>query len=338
MKIQIICRGSKEHGLGHLFRTKAFANVASLDNDVEVIAIIQEELKCIFQNMNCCVHFVKKDKQILSYINKFSPDILVFDLLSIDKGVFLYCKENIKTIISISPIFEHMKSIDMLFTRSSIVPKIQGIKIYSGLKYSIFGDHIEIISDRKYRDNISRPELSVAICMGGGDAKNKTLLVLNTLLKYSSNLTIWVLLGEGYAHSYDELVSTVRANPQHEIILAKTVRSMWRVLGNCSLAILTGGLTTTEAVYAGLPTINLFEKHEHVKVISPEFFEKGVCINGGLLSNSSLRKVNQMIKRLDSNRELLWTLHEGCKGLLDQKGSERVVKVLKNVQNCEKNN
>ena len=329
MKILIIWKGSKEQGLGHLFRTKAFANLASFDNDVEVIAIIQEELKCIFQEINCCVHFVKKDKQALSYINKFSPDILAFDLLSIDNRVFLYCKENIKTIISISPIFEHMNSIDMLFTRSSVVPKIQGVKICSGLRYSIFGDHIENISDRKYRENISRPELSIAICMGGADAKNKTLLVLNTLLKYSSSLTIWVLLGEGYAHSYDELVSTVRANPQHEIILAKTVRSMWRVLGNCSLAILTGGLTTTEAVYAGLPTINLFEKKEYVNVISPEFFKKGACINGGLLSDNSLKKMNRLLKKIDNNRGLLWKMHRHCKGLLDQKGSERVLKKIK---------
>lgn len=329
MKIQIVCRGSKKHGLGHLFRSKSFANTASVDNEIEVIAIIQHDLECIFQNMNCCVHFVKGDSQVLSYVEKFLPDILVFDLLSIDKKVFSYCKENIRTIVSISPIFEYMNSVDMLFTRSSTIKRIQGVKVYSGLEYSIFGEHIEIINDRKYRSNISRSELSVAICMGGTDARNKTLLILSNLLGYSSNLTIWVFLGEGYTHSYDELVSTIRANPNHEIILAKTMRSMWRVLGNCSLAILSGGLTTTEAVYARLPTINLFEKKEHIKVVPPEFFEKEVCINGGLFSNNSLTKVNRLLKRLDSKRDLLWSMHERCKGLLDRKGSERAIKILR---------
>ena len=36
-------------------------------------------------------------------------------------------------------------------------------------------------------------------------------------------------------------------------ILAKTNRSMWRVLGNCSLAILAGGVTSYEAAFAGCP-------------------------------------------------------------------------------------
>ena len=108
---------------------------------------------------------------------------------------------------------------------------------------------------------------------------------------------------------------------------------MWRVLSNCSLAILTGGLTTTEAVYAGLPTINLFDKREFIKVIPPEFFINRVSDNIGLFSQKTLRELNKLLEKYNDDRKLLWKMHKRCHGMLDQKGSERVLKKIEEYSN-----
>ena len=70
---------------------------------------------------------------------------------------------------------------------------------------------------------------------------------------------------EGYNHSYQSLVDVINRNNRHEIILAKTNRSMWEILSNCNVAILAGGLMLVESIYAGLPSINIFEKEWHEK-------------------------------------------------------------------------
>lgn len=328
MKLQIICRGSTEDGLGHLFRVRTFAKTAQKLHDVEIIAIVQESLERILDDLACTVHFVRTDQDVLRFVNHSEADVLLFDLTRVDKGVFLAATERPLLTASLSPVFEHTEQIDILFTRSAKVPKILGVQIFGGLKYAVFSEHCLVIGDVPYQHNLALPNLPIAVCMGGADAANKTLTVLQALMKFESESMIWVLLGEGYLHSYNALVECTRGDNRHEVILAKTNRSMWRIMSNCAVAILAGGLTTIEAIYAGLPTVNLFESQEHIDVMGTELFELGVCMNGGLFSDESLKTMMDILRDLNSNRDRLWEMHKRSKGLVDAMGSERVLHEL----------
>jgi spore coat polysaccharide biosynthesis predicted glycosyltransferase SpsG len=136
-----------------------------------------------------------------------------------------------------------------------------------------------------------------------------------------------VLLGEGYQHSYQDLVDVSRKFDNHEVILAKTNRSMWRVMGNCALAILAGGLTTAEAVFAGLPTINIFEVEDH-KNIMLDLINRGACIDGGLFSKSSIEKNVKLVEEMYVNRQILLKMRSLCNGIYDDKGGERILSSL----------
>lgn len=328
MRLQIICRGSKKEGLGHLFRTRTFAKTAQNKHEIDIVAIVEDELKSVFHELPGLVHFVQRDEDILPYIQKYVADIVLFDLTSLEKDV---TERAIKIPLltgSLSPIFKHMSLIDICFTRSTRITQIQGVKVFGGLEYAIFNDHCITIDDITYERNLNLPSFSIAVCMGGTDAANKTLKVLKALISLDNNFTIWVLLGEGYSYSYDTLVNTVRKTHQHEIILAKTNQSMWRIMSNCALAILAGGITSIEAVYAGLPTINLFERQEHIDVMSKELIEFGACLNGGLFSQDSLKVLLNKLQFLYHNRDKLRLMRKSSKGLVDSKGSERVLSEL----------
>lgn len=329
MKLQIICRGSEHDGLGHLFRTKTFAKTAQKHHTVEIIAIVPKQLEGIFSDLACTVRFARTDEHVLQFVNcSKQADVLLFDLVSILGKVFLSAAKSPLLVASLSPIFEYAQHVDILFTRSSKVKPIPGVRIVGGLEYSIFSENCLVIGDIVYQHNLSLPNLPIAVCMGGADAPNKTLEVLRALKDFEGDNTIWVLLGEGYAHSYNSLVECMRGSNRHEIILAKTNRSTWHIMSNCAVAILAGGLTTIEAVYAGLPSINLFECKEHIDAMVTELFDLGVCLTGGLFSEKSLKVTTEILRSLLYDRERLWEMHKHCHGLIDTHGSERVLREL----------
>jgi spore coat polysaccharide biosynthesis predicted glycosyltransferase SpsG len=169
--------------------------------------------------------------------------------------------------------------------------------------------------------------LSLAISMGGSDAPNRTLDVLRALRGLSAPATLWVLLGEGYAHSYNLLVDAVGMDSRHEIILAKTNRSMWRILENCSLAILAGGVTTYEAAYAGLPSLNVLDREDD-KALVRELIERGAAIDAQLAHPAGLSALVETVAALEADRERLLYAHRAARGLIDGHGAERVSRAL----------
>jgi spore coat polysaccharide biosynthesis predicted glycosyltransferase SpsG len=329
MKLQIICKGTTKDGLGHLIRTHSFARAAHPDHEVEIIAIVEKGFGSILEDLSCKVHLVKTDDEVIPFIEQSTPEIIIFDLMRLNKNVFLRAIDRPYLSVSLSPIFEHKERVNILVSRSKSIKKYPGVKNLAGLDYAIFNDNCLIIGDTPYKQIISSSEFPIAICMGGADAANKTLKVLKALGDSDISDTIWVILGEGYEHSYDTLVQCLHKNKKQEIIFAKTNRSIWKIMGNCSLAILAGGLTTIEAIYAGLPTINLYDKQENINVMATELFDLGVCLNGGIFSDQSLKVMCESIIELKSNRERLWQMHKRSNGLVDSRGSERVLSELK---------
>lgn len=327
MKLQIVCRGSTKEGLGHLLRTRTFAREAATAHDVEVVAIVEPELESVLAGLDVPVRPVRCDAEALVCLHAFGPDALVFDTTHFDPTLFEEAASSGFLLGSISPVFGQLDRMDIVFTRTRRNPPMGAARVFGGLQYAIFNDHCQAIDDASYERNLARAELPVGVCMGGADAANKTLAVLQALAALDEPTTVWVLLGEGYAHSYNQLVDAVRGDLRHEIILAKANRSMWRILGNCAVGIMAGGLTTIEAVHAGLPTINLFDRPEHAGMLT-ELFEAGVCVNGGLFRGQSLQPAVRTLRRLAAQREELRTMRERTRGLVDRLGPQRVLREL----------
>jgi len=181
------------------------------------------------------------------------------------------------------------------------------------------------IDSEQFYYTLNSERLSVAISMGGTDAANKTLRVLETVKSSRQRILFWVLLGEGYAHSYQALVDCISGS-HHEVIIAKTNDSMWRILSMCSLAILAGGVTTYEAAFAGLPSINLLEDLNHSFLIQ-ELEDKGVSIIAEKPFPEALSDLNFILDTFAENRGQLLKMHEQLQGVIDGGGAARVVDV-----------
>jgi spore coat polysaccharide biosynthesis predicted glycosyltransferase SpsG len=273
---------------------------------------------------------VNDEAGALQAAEAFAPDVIVFDLLRFDVSATRQLALRAMT-VSLSPIFDSMAEVALMFHRSEIANPAWplhpvGPKLRGGLQYAVVSSHTTRIPGEVFEHHAADPTLSLAISMGGTDAANKTLRVLEELKQCSAPLLIWLLLGEGYAHSYQSLVDTMQGS-HHEIILAKTNNSMWRILHLCSLVLLAAGTTTYEAAYAGIPSINLLE-HSHTAYLIEELVQKGVAICAGKNFEDSLKALNAHIEALNLDRARLRSMHRAAHSLLDGKGAERIIEEI----------
>ncbi len=325
--VLFICRGSVEVGLGHLMRCRTVAEEMAGRADVEIGVIGDAAIAATV--LGRIPHsVVADDAGILELCRTANPEIVVFDLLDIDENVFRVIRADCTT-VCICPVFNLLQGVDLAFSRAASPVHVRLAQrggppvIRTGYRYATIGRHCQPIPSSAYTQNVERSPLSVAISMGGADAPNKTLQILESIKNIPADMLFWVLLGEGYVHSYQRLVDCLKADGRHEIILARTAASMWRILDGCCVAILAGGITTYEAAYAGIPSIITLEDGRQQYLIQ-ELVQAGAAMYAGAPLAASLPAMNDALSYLDANRDVLLNMHHRGKSLLDNQGARRI--------------
>lgn len=308
--ILFICKASINDGLGHLIRTLTVADHFHEHHSNIPLSLI------LVSQLNLSYELSKRSYNIEQVANDGEISIhghyqrIVLDSLGIDTELIQKLKKQTNKLISISPIFNQMNLCDMLITRTRYTTDnySTSLTIKGGLQYSIIRSDCERITSEKYTHNLNRPSCNIAISMGGTDPSNMTLQYLKALTQLDEDLVFWVLLGEGYEHNYKELADMIKSSSKHEIILARTNRNMWQILSNCSLAVLKGGLTSYEAVYAGLPAINVFNDENRAFLVK-ELEEHKLCLPTSYSNAQTLEILNSYV----NDKKSLNRIHQNTK-------------------------
>jgi len=331
--ITVICKASAGIGLGHLIRTSSLISQALAENEslvINYVIIGDTQLKEIATKSAYSVTVVENEENVLF---DTKVDFIFVDMTEVHEKVISYWKKMSKRIVVISPIFNHFDKADYYFGRTKYLNfernDFPNLKVYAGLEFSIIQDNCFPISEEVYEHNLGSESFQIAITMGGGDAKNKSLKVLRALKNCKVPATFWVMIGERYQYSLDDLVREIREDTAHEIILAKTNASMWRILNNCVLCILPGGITSYESVYAGLPSINFFDQ-ENQRFLLKEIVEHEAAWDFGIYSDKTLENIVTFIERLYEDRKLLMQMHVKSKSVIDKGAVSRIIKTLGN--------
>ena len=329
MNISFVLKASTDIGYGHLIRSRALANsiqgLCHKEDKVHYYVIGDKTLDNLLTNSPFEYSiFESEDEIILAKDNLKLNDIVIFDLLTVSDELFDIVHKK-AWVVSISPLFSHMSKVDAVFHRTEYhdFAFSEKTEVFKGLDYTLIQHGCKGIDAASYKKHLNEEKMSIAISMGGGDAANKSLKIIRELNKLKDDYTIWLMLGQGYKYSYDDLIEESKKS-HHEIILAKTNTSMWKVLGLSSLLILPGGITTYEAAYAGLPTINIVENTKQRYLIQ-ELIEKGVsdevtCIDDGELVGK--------IEYYNSNRSERFTKHLNTKGLIHGCAADRIYEII----------
>lgn len=329
--VLLVCRGSVEVGLGHIMRTQTVAQALQGSARVHVAVLGDADIARALLGDEIAFSCLREDAEVIRLIDALEPDTVVFDMLAFDPESFTAVRERCVT-VCISPIFNCLPEVHLAFSRAAFpehrrLSRPGGPAIRTGCRYATIGEHCRRIDSELYRANLSRGPLAVAISMGGADAPNKTLRVLESVRRVSSPMLFWVLLGEGYQHSYQALVDCVRSDRRHEIILARTVDSMWLIMSGCSVAILAGGITAYEAAYAGLPSIITLDEADQ-KCLIQELVSGGAAFYAGAPLEAALDGMVDTLAYLDHNRDVLLTMHTRGQALLDRDGARRIAEEI----------
>lgn len=330
-RIVFICRGSTFDGLGHVMRCRTVAAEMRDAAEVSVITLGDCDICATLLAPHISFTHARSDADAGRIALEAGADVVIFDLLDFDRRVFETLRQQTMT-VCLSPIFTHLEQVDLAFTRaaSSIHERLMtGGRpvIRAGCQYTTISPHCRRVDTSDYRRGLSLDPLAVAISMGGADAPNNTLRILEAVRHVPAAMLFWVMLGEGYTHSYERLVDCVRADGRHEIILAKTNDSMWRILGGCSVAILAGGITTFEAAHAGIPSI-ITLSDDRDRFLIRELIESGACRYAGAPLDAALDGIVTALTGLNDYRDRLLAMHVRCKELLDNRGPSRVVREI----------
>lgn len=325
MRFDLICRGGVEVGMGHIYRAKAFAQAAlKLGHAPRIIAIIPPSLEYLFDTFSEC-RFVRNDTDIITHISDGAAQAVVFDTIVMEQSAFKQIESLGVPLFSISPVFEHMSRMALYFCRCSPTAEYPQETARYGLPYTIIRDEVERIDEEDYLRHLVNENLQIGIAMGGGDALNKTLAVLRSLSKVEARCSFWVMLGDAYSHSCDELMSVIYENRQHNVLLAKNHSSIWALLRNCSVTILTGGVTVSEAVFAGIPALLIFDREKDMDVVPSDFLRVGACQNLGLIEHGAIESLAERILYLNRHREKLMLMRKASKDMLDKYACNRIL-------------
>jgi spore coat polysaccharide biosynthesis predicted glycosyltransferase SpsG len=321
MTILFVCKYGVETGMGHLSRSKTLAvaiNRLYPMFEMDFVAIGKNFAQKLLTDMKFNVVFLERESDFRLH----KPyDVVFLDMLDAN-AVLMEKIRDIRCKVSLSPIFNGFNNIDILFHRTKYLNlnEVYPTLIYAGLEYAIIPDTCHRIPTHRYESALENEYFPIAISMGGGDAANKTLKCLQELKKCEVPATFWVILGEGYSHSYDQLAEEIRNDTKHEIILVRSNKNMWQIMQNCVLCIIPGGVTAYEAVYAGIPFIAI-ETVKEKQFLLKELLENQLCE-----IEDSLQNLNFRIKYLFNNRKKLMIMHLNSKNLISGNFAEPVMK------------
>ena len=324
MRLCFICQASIEAGFGHLARTMTFVN--AIANDTRVTSI---DLYLVADILPFDVEKRYGRAPIIISSEKDIPerafDIIFLDCLEIDHKKLERLKSQARLTVSLSPVFNNFNMVDILFTRSTFQDTTHQdktpLKIYSGPDFSLIGNKLNKISAGLYESNLENGRFSLGICMGATDPLNKTQELLEALASWEHPCLIWVAIGDGYKHNIKVLQDIAKNNSLHELVIASTNDSFWAVLQNCSILLLQGGITTYEAAYCGIPSINFPRSHDHFHLCSDLVSRKLSWIFD---VNYNSHELIKLLEDLSLNKTLLLEMHIKLKSLIDDNGPKRI--------------
>ncbi len=326
-----ICQASNDAGYGHLTRSCNFINSIKDRHDVGKISlfVISDSVGLdIYKRYGIKPNFVTSEFDI----NMSKYEFVFIDCLALDLVFLKSIKSKALKLISLSPIFNNYNLIDYLYTRSIYIdssctnqaPKV----VRSGLEYSFLGNQPIRHSTARYIENLNNSAFSIGISMGATDPMNMTKIVLEEISKWEQPCLIWIAIGNVYSHDIAALHDIALNDSVHELVFVNTADSFWSVFQNSSILILQGGVTTYEAAYCGIPSINIPKCREHMGLTSSLLNENLTWVLD--TEKDGYNNLVPLLASIFNDKDLLIKMHVRMKNLIDSDGPNRVMDCLVN--------
>jgi spore coat polysaccharide biosynthesis predicted glycosyltransferase SpsG len=307
-KINLFCKASLMHGMGHLIRQIHIAEKIRDHNDIFFY----------IPDFPAAANILKQYRFSFSTVENFVPakaDITILDIQDTPLAFIQDLKQQSKKIISFED--QSKNPVDLLIDcnlnpddKEKIPPNT---KILFGLPYAVLAPEFEQLHSSKR--NFTEQIHSLLVTFGGTDPHNITF-----------DLT---------KHIPDHFKTTIVAGFQNQNALqelgnahvVQNVQDMARTLADHDAVFCSGGVTLHEAMCVGTPAfvINQVE-HQEDKAKAAEGI--GAAINLGQAKSWDKNRLPEIFKLANKS---LQTMSAAGKKCIDGKGLKRVVEAILSV-------
>lgn len=164
------------------------------------------------------------------------------------------------------------------------------------------------------------------VTMGGSDADNVTLKVMQALAGVSRGLETTIVVGLGNPHS-EQLGVLAGGLPQ--VRLERNPPDMASLMRRADMAVSAAGSTCWELAFLGVPMI-VAVLATNQQGIAKVLAEGDVAVSLGWHANLSPSQISEAIEQLAGDSAHRLAMSKAGQKLVDGRGAERVVKVLQN--------
>ena len=342
MKYKAIIRvdGSHEIGMGHIFSQITLAKKLK-DFEILFVSKYEEGINKIrefdFDVEKIPSDFkLKEEIDLIKKINKrFKSRLIITDLIGEDYQT--YCKELSKlnkTLVvdyfgNIEVYSNVLLNFDVVTKYQNYIKKNKNTIYCIGPRYFISKEQISFYHnlEKVIRDNVE----SVLITIGGGDRRNLTPRIIDALKDFK-DINFNIVIGSAFKNKDKIKTGAKKNNLKYNLI--ENLNNLSKLIYESDLVISAGGLTSFELAAIGTPFIgfstSMAEPWEEERLKRME--ELGICRYAGDW-NFKKENLNKIFKFLVNNKKERENMSVNGKRLLDGRGSDRVVKVIKELIN-----
>lgn len=321
MQIAIRCDGSREIGMGHIYRGINLARCL-ISSDFKVTFFIkpnEASIKKLTQE-GFDFRIIFSDGEFLKALPEEGYPLVIFDVRDTEKEYLKKIKEKGIRIISFDDRGSGSYLADLLIDANregmqNNNSKQDEQKRCFGAEFMVLGE--EFHAFWKKEKGISDRVRTILISMGGSDPLDLSKKLLEALMPEQKGLSIRLVLGPAYANK--EGISLCLKHFSN-IKIITDAKDMAELMYTSDLIYCSGGITLYEAMAMGIPAVVL-SQNEHQRIIGDSFQKKGVIKHLGIGSKVSDKSI---ISALNINRKERTVMTKKGKEIVDGKGLERV--------------
>tara|TARA_Y100000741_G_scaffold54785_1_gene37778 strand:- start:359 stop:1360 length:1002 start_codon:yes stop_codon:yes gene_type:complete len=315
----------KQLGLGHIYRcinlSKEFSShkIIFLIEDYGSVSTLLKE-----QNLRCIKLKPGLSEKIdiqktLKIIENQKIDLVIADKYGLTNNFVKTIKQATKIVV-----ISDLKNIDynanlvvngFIGYKNKITRNKYGTKCLLGPKYQILN---QIYTRKKIN---KKKKIDILATFGGFDSANIVPVFIKSLKNNMNDLKIKIILGPSTKKN-SELSKLVKKY-NNSITIVHKVPNMRKEIADAKFGFCSGGITTYEFANMNVP-FAIISQYPHQLITSKEWKKLGIGLNLGKLSNSTPKKIQNIVNSLEKYKKNL----KICYNIVDGLGTKRIKKEI----------
>jgi spore coat polysaccharide biosynthesis predicted glycosyltransferase SpsG/CMP-N-acetylneuraminic acid synthetase len=318
--VALVVRGSKQTGLGHVYRMLLIASRLSYRPMFFIPredALAQEKVSTSFYELTTYGSAEELDRLLETH----ERDLIVLDILDTERSFVERLKRPNRVIVTFEDFGPGSRLADARFN-ALYESSHEDEHSYFGYRYVCLRDEFLRTSPRETSESVEH----VLITFGGTDPNDLTSFTLAALERELEGVQTTIITGIGYDR-FDELERLVGNRPK--VSLVRDVIEMAPHMRSADLMITSNGRTTYEAASLGVPTIVICQNARECKHTFGEVTH--TVVNLGLHSDVGPEMLRERFRELAGSYEMRKELHERMLSLDLTRGTQRVIDIIESL-------